>query len=346
MRAYQFDAFGLERLRCVDVAAPTPRANEIVVDVHAISLNYRDLLVIQGIYNPKLKLPATPISDGAGVVTAVGADVRDVRVGDHVVTHFVAGWQDGPYRGEYLPTTLGCPGPGMATEQVALPASAVLPIPEGYTFAEAATLPIAALTAWSALTTTGLFSESGAPVASDRAAHPCVLTLGTGGVSIFALQIAAALGARVFITSSSDEKLERAQKLGAVGGVNYRTNPDWEKRVAELTDGGADLTIDTVGAGGFDKTLRATRPSGAVALLGALAGIQADVNLGLIFMRRLRLFGVMVDSRAAFRSMNTFLVEKRIRPVIDRHFSFDELPQAIEHMRSGAHFGKIVVERN
>lgn len=334
MRAYQFDAFALERLRLSECPAPTPAPDEVLLDVRAISLNYRDLLLIEGLYNPKLRLPATPISDGAGVVLSVGSQARNVRVGDRVMTHFVAGWQDGPYRGDYLPTTLGSPGPGLAAEQVALAAGALLPMPRDYSFAEAATLPIAALTAWSALTSAGALE-----------AKSWVLTLGTGGVSIFALQIATALGARVVITSGSDAKLERARALGAAHTVNYRTTPEWEKRVVELTDGGADLTVDTVGAGELERTLRATRPGGAVALLGALAGVKAEVNLGLIFMRRLRLFGVMVDSRAAFRALCAFLEDKRIRPIIDRSFAFEQLPAALEHLKRGVHFGKIVVER-
>jgi len=335
MKAYAFDAFGLENLRLLEVPDPAPAADQVVVDVRAFSLNYRDLLVLRGLYNPMLKLPATPVSDGAGVVSAVGESVRAaLRVGDRVVSHFVSGWLDGPFRADYTRTALGAPGPGLAAERVALPATAVLPIPEGLDFEQAATLPIAALTAWSALVTEG-----------QVAAGQTVLTLGTGGVSVFALQFAKALGARVIITSSSDEKLARARALGADDCINYRTTPDWAARALELTGGGGvDLTVETVGAGTLDDSLRATRAGGVVALLGALAGMKAEINAGQILMKRLRVAGIMVDSRSAFEALNRFIVERRIEPVIDRVFGFAQLPAALEHMQAGRHFGKIVVE--
>ncbi len=335
MRAFQFDAFGLDHLRPVEVPDPACGAGEVVVDIRAASPNYRDLLVIAGQYNPKLRLPAVPLSDAAGVVSAVGSKVQGIKAGDRVLTHFVAGWQDGPYREEYLRTTLGTPGPGMAAERVALPGQAVLPIPECYDFAQAATLPIAALTAWSALVTEGRV-----------AAGQTIVTLGTGGVSIFALQLGVALGATVIITSSSDARLERARQLGAEHTINYRTHPDWEKQVLEVTGGlGADLVVETGGAGTFDRSVRATRAGGTIALLGALTGLKAEINLGPVLMRRIRIAGIMVDSRAAFIAMLRFLDQHRIEPVIDRTFRFDELRAALSAMQSGGHFGKIVIEQ-
>jgi NADPH:quinone reductase-like Zn-dependent oxidoreductase len=333
MRAYRFDAFGLEHLKLVDARPQTPGPGEVALDLRAFSLNYRDLLVIKGLYNPKLKLPATPVSDGAGVVSAVGEGVTRVRVGDRVMSHFVAGWIDGPFRQQYTATTLGTPGVGLAAQQVILPAEAVVPIPAGYDFAQAATLPIAALTAWSALVTVG-----------DVRPEQTVLTLGTGGVSIFALQLARALGARVIITSSSDDKLARTRQLGAYGTINYRSRPDWEQAVLELTGGaGVDLTVETVGPGTLDQSLKATRAGGTVALLGALTGRQGTVTTGLILMKRLRIVGIMVDSRAAFEALCGFLVEHGIQPVIDQCFSFEHLPYAFRCMEAGHHFGKIVV---
>jgi NADPH:quinone reductase-like Zn-dependent oxidoreductase len=333
MRAYAFDQFGLEHLKLVNVAPRTPGPGELALDVKAISLNYRDLMVVQGLYNPKLKLPATPISDGAGVVSAVGEGVTRVRVGDRVMSHFIAGWISGPFRQQYVGTTLGTPGPGLAAERVVLPAEAVVPIPAGYDFAQAATLPIAALTAWSALVTVGNVQPG-----------QTVLTLGTGGVSIFALQLARAFGARVIITSRSDDKLARARQLGADHTVNYQQRPDWEQVVLELTGGeGVDLTVETAGPGTLDRSLKATRAGGTIALLGALTGRQGTVTTGLILMKRLRIVGIMVDSRAAFEALNSFLIAHRIQPVIDQCFVFEHLADAFRCLEAGRHFGKIVV---
>ncbi|MFQ5807087.1 MAG: NAD(P)-dependent alcohol dehydrogenase [Phycisphaerae bacterium] len=335
MRAYRFARFGLEHLRVEKLDPPRPGPGEVVVDVKAFSLNYRDLMVVKGLYNSKLKLPATPVSDGAGVVSAVGAGVKRIKVGEKVVSHFVAGWIDGPFRGEYVGTTLGLPRAGLAAEQAALPAEAVLPLPKGYDFARAATLPIAALTAWSALVSEGRLS-----------AGQTVLTLGTGGVSVFTLQFAKAMGANVIITSSSDEKLKRARQLGADHTINYRARPTWDREVLKLTDGiGADITVETAGAGTLNQSMKATRAGGVIAMLGALTGLRSEIDVALILMKRLRIAGILVDSRAAFEAMNRFLEEHAIRPVIDRVYPFEQLPDAFRLMESGGHFGKIVIER-
>ncbi|MBK8915459.1 MAG: NAD(P)-dependent alcohol dehydrogenase [Phycisphaerales bacterium] len=334
MRAYQFDTFELTALRPVELPTPEPGPGEIRLRILARSLNYRDLLIIRGHYNPRLALPAIPLSDAAGVIDALGPGVDRLRVGDSVTTHFVAGWQDGEMRAEHLRTTLGTPGPGMAAESVVLPASAVLPTPAGWSAAEAATLPIAGLTAWSALVTVGNVQPG-----------QTVLTLGTGGVSIFALQIAVARGARVIITSSSDEKLRRCRELGAWETVNYRSTPAWERRVLELTaKSGVDLVVENVGAATLNQSVACTRTGGTVALLGAIAGMRAELDTGQVLMRRVRICGVMVDSMAAFHGLRAFVTERRIRPVIDRTFAFDALPDALGYMESGAHLGKIVVE--
>ena len=292
MRAYQFDAFGLENLKLVDVAEPVPGPGEVLLQVRAISLNYRDLMVIRGQYNPHVRLPATPISDGAGRISASdGSDSGEIRPAR--VLHFISAGSTAAFA-EYTGTTLGTPGPGLAAEQVVLPTAAVLPIPEGYDFAEAATLPIAALTAWSALRTIG-----------NVTAGQTVLTLGTGGVSIFALQMAKLMRAAVIVTSSSDEKLERARRLHADYLINYKSRPDWENLVLDFTDGqGADLTVETGGAGTLSKSMRATRTEGIIALMGALTGLKSELDLRLVLSRRLHIAGVFVDSRAAFEAMN------------------------------------------
>ena len=334
MRTWQFDKFGLDELALVDREAPQPGPGEAVLGVQALSLNYRDLMIVTGGYNPRMKLPAVPLSDAAGVVTATGDGVTRVKEGDRVMTQFVSGWLDGPYRAEYGKTTLGTPAPGVAAEQVALPAEALVPMPDGWDFAAAATLPIAGLTAWSALVTEG-----------GVGAGDTVLTLGTGGVSVFVVQLGAAIGARVIVTSSSDDKLERARALGAADTVNYRTEPAWHERVLVLTERrGVDLVVENGGIGTLTQSLAAVRAGGTVALLGALTGLAGELNIAPIMMRRLRLCGILVDSRAAFEAMVAFLADHRVEPVIDARFRFDELGDALRHLQSGAHFGKIVVE--
>ncbi|MBU0638180.1 MAG: NAD(P)-dependent alcohol dehydrogenase [Planctomycetes bacterium] len=335
MRAYRFDRFGLEHLRQETLEPPVPGPGEVLLDVQAISLNFRDLLVIKGLYNPRLELPAIPLSDGAGDIVAIGDGVDRVRVGDRVMSHFVSGWIDGPFHTRYAGTTLGLPRAGLAAEQVTLPAEAVVPLPVGYDFTQAATLPIAALTAWSALVTKGSVQPG-----------QTVLTLGTGGVSIFALQLAKALGATVIITSSSAEKLARARELGADYTINYRQTPEWDKAVLEITgNAGVDVTVETVGAATLNRSLAAMRGGGTVALLGALAGLEGKINVGLILMKELLVAGILTGSRVAFEALREFVGEHSLRPVIDRRFPFDGLPAALRYMESGRHFGKIVVER-
>ncbi len=334
MRAYMLGHFGLDHLHMKSLPSPTPGPGEVLIQVKAVSLNYRDLMVIDGRYHPKLPLPAVPISDGAGIVTAVGADVDRVAVGDRVVTHFVTDWIDGPFRAEYVKTSLGTPGAGLAADQVVLPAHAVLRIPGDYSFAEAATLPIAALTAWSALVTEG-----------DLKTGRTVLTLGTGGVSLFAVQLAKAMGVRVIITSSSDDKLARASRLGADETINYQTTPEWGRAVLDRTDGvGVDVVVETGGAGTLERSMQAARPGGTIAFLGAITGLESTLNVAPIIMKRLRMAGIYVDSRRNFEKLNRFLTAHRIKPVIDRTFSFEQLPAALLHLQAGAHFGKVVVE--
>jgi NADPH:quinone reductase-like Zn-dependent oxidoreductase len=335
MQRYEFGSFGFEHLRIVEADAPRPEPGEVAIDVHALSLNYRDLMVLKGLYNPALKLPATPLSDAAGAVAAVGAGVSRVKVGERVMSHFVSGWIDGPFHVRHLATTLGTPAAGMAAERVVLPEHAVVPVPARYDTRQAATLPIAALTAWSALVTVGRVQ-----------AGQTILTLGTGGVSIFALQLAKAMGCRVIITSSRDDKLERARSLGADAVINYKTHPDWETKVLAATQGeGVDLVVENGGPGTLDRSMKACRAGGIIALLGALTGRQGPVTTGLILMKRLSIHGIMVDSRAAFEALCRFIDAHRIEPVIDKVFPFDRLADAFRCMEKGEHFGKIVVAR-
>ncbi|MBL8880634.1 MAG: NAD(P)-dependent alcohol dehydrogenase [Phycisphaerales bacterium] len=334
MRVYRLHDFGLEHLRLEQTDPPKPGIGDVLLRVRAMSLNYRDLLVARGQYSKSIRLPGVPIADAAGEIVAIGPDVENVRVGDNVCTHYVAAWREGPFRAEYLKQTLGLPGPGVAAEYVALPAGAVVVPPAGYDHAQAATLPIAALTAWSALATE-----------ADVKPGQTVLTLGTGGVSIFALQIAKARGARVIVTSSSNGKLRRAVELGADATINYREHENWDAEVIRLTDGmGVDVTVETAGIATLERSLKATRANGIVAYMGALTGLTGPINTGLLMMKRQRICGILVDSRAAFEQMNDFLPRHRIAPVIDRRFPFEELPAALRYLETGSHFGKIVVE--
>ena len=334
MRSYQFSSFGLDQLKITESNPPAPEPGEVAIDVRAFSLNYRDLLVIKGLYNPRLALPAVPVSDGAGVVAAVGEGVTAVREGDRVMTQFVADWTEGPFEARHAGSTLGTPGPGLAAERVVLPERAVVPMPDGYDFAQASTFPIAALTAWSVLVTEGKIQEG-----------QWALTLGTGGVSVFAVQLAKALGAQVIITSSSDDKLARAQSLGADHGINYNDTPRWDKEVLEITGGrGADVVVETAGIATMTTSMKATAAGGLIGVLGGVTGLSGEVQIAPLVMKRLRVVGVLVDSRAHFEELAAFLGEHSIEPAIDRKFGFDELPAALHHMESGGHFGKIVVE--
>ena len=324
-------AFGLNNLAVVERPDPTPAPGQVLVRVRAASLNYRDLLLVKGQYNPKLQFPRILGSDAAGEVVAVGESVTRVKVGDRVANCFMPHWEDGPITEAAAKSTLGSDRDGVFAELIAVDERAAVKAPDHLSFEEAATLPCAAVTAWNALT------------AADTGPGTTVLLQGTGGVSIFALQFAKALGARALITSSSDEKLARTASMGAGAGVNYRANPDWEKWARQQTGGaGVDVVVEVGGAGTMDKSLKAVKTGGHVALIGVLAGAGA-VNPTPILMKAVRVQGVFVGSRAMFEAMNRVISDKQIRPVIDRVFPFADAPAAFNHLESGSHFGKVVL---
>jgi len=334
MRAWEIQQrFGLDALALVERGDSRPGPGQVAVRVRAASLNYRDLLTVEGAYNPKQPLPLVPLSDGAGEVTAVGPAVTRVKVGERVAGIFNQQWISGPPLREHVRSSLGGPLDGLLAEQVVLDAEGVVPLPEHLSFEEGACLPCAAVTAWNALVEQG-----------GLAAGQTLLVLGTGGVALFALQLARALGARVIVLSSSDAKLERARDLGATETVNYRATPDWDRRVKELTGGvGVDHVLELGGAETLLRSLRAVRMGGQVSLVGSLSGLEATLNLALVFMRGVRLQGVLVGSREMFEAMNAVIVRHRLRPVIDRVLDFEEAPAAFEHLKSQSHFGKVVV---
>ncbi|CAN5545187.1 NAD(P)-dependent alcohol dehydrogenase [soil metagenome] len=315
-------------LRIEEGAEPLPGVGEVAVRVRAASLNYRDLANLRNGFGK----PTIPLSDGAGEVSALGEGVTRWKVGDRVVANFFPTWLDGSFRKRYHDEALGGSWDGMLAETVVLPQDSLLPLPVGTSFEEAATLPCAALTAWQALFERGHLQPG-----------ETVLLLGTGGVSIFALQFAKAAGARVIITSGSDEKLERAKGLGADETINYRAHPDWHKEVLKLTGGeGVDHVVEVGGVGTFERSIKSARFAGQVHLIGVLTGLQADLQIFPITHRLLDVHGIYVGSVAMFRRMNAALEGNGIRPVIDRTFDFEEVPAAYEAMKAAGHFGKIV----
>lgn len=332
MKAVELQAFGLDGLKVVDRPEPKPGAGQVLVRLRTWSLNFRDLLLVKGLYNPKLKFPFTPLSDGVGEIVALGDGVTRVKVGQRVACAFMQKWVAGDLTEAAARSALGGAIEGVAAEYVVLDGQGVVPVPEHLTDLEAATLPCAALTAWNALVTEGQLK-----------AGDSVLILGTGGVSLFALQFARLHGARVIATSSSDAKLERVRDLGASDGINYKTTPDWEEKVRALTGHGVDHIVEVGGAGTLGKSLRAVRMGGRISLIGILAG-GAEVNPVPILMKHVRVQGIFVGSRAMFEAMNRAVALHKLRPVTDRVFGLTELRAALVHMESGAHFGKICLK--
>jgi NADPH:quinone reductase-like Zn-dependent oxidoreductase len=314
-----------------------PGPGQVLVRVRATSLNYRDLMIVRGVYNPKQTLPLVPLSDGAGEVTVVGEGVTSVVPGDRVAGTFVQDWTAGEFQQVYWSrSTLGSPLPGMLREYALLPERGVVKFPEHLSFEEAATLPCAAVTAWNALVTQGGIK-----------AGDTVLVQGTGGVSLFALQFAKMHGARVIATSSSDEKLARAGELGADEGINYKKVPDWDSPARELTGGlGVDHVVEVGGAGTLERSLRAVRAGGTVSLIGVLtAGADGvgKIDPMPILFKAATVRGILVGSREMFEQMNRGIAQARMRPVVDRVFSIEEARAAYEHLAGAGHFGKIVI---
>lgn len=334
MKAWLLKDFGLNNLVLDDVATPVPQKGELLVRVGAVSLNFRDKAIVDGIYEPhKVPRPLIPVSDAAGEVVAVGEGVTRFKVGDRVNSHLYSRWLDGapaPDEPEYC---LGSPLPGGLAEYMILHEDGAVLAPQGMSDEEASTLPIAALTAWYALMDVGNLQPG-----------QTVLVQGTGGVSIFAAQIAAAHGARVIATSSSDANLARIKALGASEGINYRTHPDWEQQVLALTAGrGVDILIDVAGGEGLNKSVLATKPAGIVAQVGFLTGQVTTLQLMPLIFRQTTIRGICVAPRSSFDRMNPFLDRHGIKPVIDKMYAFDEAVQAYEHLARGP-FGKVVIK--
>lgn len=323
----------VEGLALEESETPQPGAGEALVKVHAVSLNYRDLLTVQSERPGNLPPPFVPCSDGAGEVVACGEGCTRVAVGERVAGSFFRDWQDGPFEMRYHGAALGGSAPGMLAEYVVLPEHALVRLPDHLSYAEGASLPCAGVTAWQALFTRG-----------GLQAGESVLVLGTGGVSVIALQLAKAAGAEVIATSSSDEKLARTRELGARHLINYKTTPDWDKEVWRLTEKrGVDHVVEVGGPGTLEKSMNAVRGGGQVALIGVLTGFGAPPPLFPLMTRNARLDGIYVGSRADFEALNAFLDEHQLAPVIGDEFPAAEARAAFTRMERGEHFGKIVL---
>jgi NADPH:quinone reductase-like Zn-dependent oxidoreductase len=334
MKAYKlFPEEGLQALKITEQRSRAVGATEVKVRVRAVSLNYRDLMVAKGAKKANRQNPLTPVSDGAGEVIEVGANVKAFTLGDRVMASFFPTWLDGPLSDYHHANALGGGTDGMLSEEVVLDQSAWLKIPEHLSFEQASTLPCAGLTAYHAL------FEAAALRPGDT-----VLLQGTGGVSIMALQIAKAAGATVLMTSSSAEKAARAKALGASEVFDYKQNLTWGEAAKAWTKGrGVDIAVEVGGPGTFDQTVASLRYGGTMSLLGVLTGTRGEVNTYAIFYKALRVLGVYVGSIDMFEKFNRALVSNKIEPVIDKIFAFDQAKEAYEYLASGNHFGKIVV---
>lgn len=324
---------GFDALKLSERLEPTPKAGEVLVKLHAWSLNYRDLLVVKEAHEDVDQSPViVPLSDGAGDIIALGDGVLNLSKGDRVASCFMPNWTEGELNSQKQKTALGYMVDGVLCEYVVFPERGVVGIPDHFSYQEGSTLPCAALTAWNALTLSGLSPGQ------------TVLIQGTGGVSIFALQFALLFGARVIALSSSEYKLQRLQDLGASLAINYKTTPDWEKPVMEFTHGlGVNHVVEVGGAGTLSKSLFAIKYGGRISVIGHVSGDTVAVNLRSILSKNVILQGIYVGSREMFESMNSAISLHKLKPIIDKVFAFEQAREAMEYMERGVHFGKICI---
>ena len=329
MKLIELNNFGDEGFQQNERGTPSPCIGEVVIKVHAASLNFRDFMIAKGLYNPNIELPLVPLSDGAGEVVSVGNDVTEFNVGDRVMSVF---WQDWNENNSNRMVSTGSDAGGVLTEYAVLPKEAILPIPEYMTYQEESTIPCASVTAWTCIK------------AANIGSGDSVLLLGTGGVSILALQILKAMDANVIITSSSNEKLERAKELGADHTINYNENPEWGSEAFSLSNGGVNLVIEIGGESTFPQTLNALRIGGHISVIGALGGINVELNLMQMVFKNVHVHGITVGSREDHMELNNFMEKHEIHPVIGKTVGIDKVINEIYGMSSGSHFGKIVID--
>ncbi|MDX2224507.1 MAG: NAD(P)-dependent alcohol dehydrogenase [Rhodospirillaceae bacterium] len=325
---------GLDSLRLAERPEPTAGPGQAVVRIKANSLNYRDVMVLHGWYGPPKPETLIPVSDGAGEVVAVGDGVTRVKPGDRVAISFFSRWVDGPWGPQYFGSDLGGGSDGTLCDLGAYPADALVKLPDSWTFEDGACLPCAGVTAWNAI------AEAGKAKAGDK-----VLLIGTGGVSIFGVQIAKALGLTAVITSSADDKLARAKAIGAAAGVNYKTNADWPKAVQEATGGkGADVIVETAGPGNLEKSFAAAAFNGRIGLIGGFEQAKAPINTMGLVGKNLSLRGITVGSRTMMENLLAAMVKSGQKPVIDKVIDYKDAGGAYTHMKSQTHLGKIVIK--
>ncbi|WP_447732717.1 zinc-dependent alcohol dehydrogenase family protein [Rhodanobacter soli] len=333
MRSIQLTAFGPDHLDLVDLPAPRPGPGEVLVRMEAASLNFRDQMLVNGGLYRGVQLPIVPVSDGAGTVLEVGEAVARFKPGDRVTTFYKSRWIAGSMRPEWEGMEIGGPFDGAMRELACFDQYSLARAPTHLSSLQAATLPIAALTAWQAL--------EQAHVTTGQT----VLLLGTGGVSLFALQFARLRGARVIVLSSSDGKLERANALGADVGINYAKHPQWGPLVREATGGiGVDAVVETVGGGSLAQSLEAVRMHGFIGLVGFVGGSDANLPLTRAILKRVQLQGISVASLEAHERMVTAIEACGMEPVIDRIFGFGQLREAFAYLAAGRHFGKVAID--
>lgn len=334
MKAWQLHAFGLENLSLDTVEIPTPDDNDVLIKVGAVSLNFRDKAIVDGIYEPEMiPKPLIPVSDTAGTIVKIGSNVTRFKVGDRVTSHLYSKWIEGAPASNEPDFCFGAPLPGGLAEYMIIHEESAVLAPETLSDEEASTLPIAALTAWYSLVTYG-----------NLQAGETVVIQGTGGVSIFGIQIAHALGARVITTTSSDDKGKKAREFGADEIINYVKTPDWANEVQRLTNGkGADQLLEVVGGDGLNDSVEATKVTGQIAVIGFLAGQSTNLDLMRVIFKQTKIQGIAVGNRTAFEEMNKAFDKFNIKPVIDTVYSFEQAVEAYKHLGRGA-FGKIVIK--
>ena len=331
MKVFEIQEFGIDKLALVDRAKPLPGPGQALLRMTAASLNYRDYMMVVGTYNPRLKRPVIPLSDGAGIVEEVGDGVTRVKPGDRVAACFFQKWIEGPPTREKANSALGGAIDGVAREYAVFSEDGLVLAPPSLTDAEVAALPCAAVTAWHAL-----FGHAGT-VPGDT-----VLLQGTGGVSIFALQFAKLAGLRTIVTSSSDEKLARARKLGADETVNYKTTPNWDEVARKLAGGeGVDHVIEVGGGDTLARSMKALRTHGAISVIGVLSGAAAAITPVSVLVASARIQGIYVGSRNMFEQMNRAIEFHHVKPVVDQTFEWTYLKEALRYLESQRHFGKI-----
>lgn len=334
MEVYEIqDEFGLDNLVLTERDKPEPGPEEILIRMRAVSPNYRDVLMIRGHYNPRQPLPLIPFSDGAGEVVGCGEDVSEFEEGDRVMPIFAQGWQSGEPSKAKFETTLGGPLDGTLAEYMVVRQEAAVRVPEHLSWAEAATLPCAGVTAWNALFEHG-----------DVHAGDTVVLQGTGGVSMFGTLFALNAGADVIQTSSSDEKLEKLREMGVAHTINYRETEQWGRQVKKLTGQGADHIIEVGGAGTLEQSLQALRIGGHLSMIGVLSGTSQEVSVIPILMRNICVQGILVGHREMFQRMCRAIEVNELHPPMDRVFDFEDLHDGLEWMIDGQHMGKIVFE--